>query len=272
MSSTASTCPTALVHSIAQSLAHSRRTGVAWRPGPDEHHELSASDAYAIQAAVAAEMGWFHSGPRAWKVGGTTDVSAASLPEVLRSPANWLLAPSQDEVLIEAEVAFRFARAPHSRALDGDLDGDLEAILACLGTACVSAELIGSRLVDGLAAPATWKLADQGVHAGLVIAEEVDCGPLIAFTEADWGAQACHIQVRASGAQTATRKHARGSHPATHPLLTLPWLVRHASLHTGGLRAGDLVTTGAWLVAPVRRGDSVEVGFDGLPPVCLQVG
>ena len=268
MSSTASTCPTALIHSIAQSLAHARRTGVAWRPGPDEHHELSASDAYAIQAAVAAEMGWFPSGPRAWKVGGTTDVSAAPLPEVLRSPANWLLAPSQDEVLIEAEVAFRFARAPDSRGLDGDL----AAILACLGTACVSVELIGSRLVDGLAAQANWKLADQGVHAGLVIAEEVDCGPLIAFNEGDWRAQACHIAVRASEAQAATRTQARGTHPAIHPLRTLPWLVKHAALHTGGLQAGDLVTTGAWLVAQVRRGDSVEVGFDGLPPVRLQVG
>ena len=83
--------------------------------------------------------------------------SAAPLPEVLVSPAHWGCT-SPAAMLIEAELAFRLSDTPARP----------EDVLACIGTVCVSIELIGTRLIDGLSAPAHWKLADQGVHAGLV--------------------------------------------------------------------------------------------------------
>ena len=255
---------------IAQALATAHRTGSTWQPTKG-WSELNAADAYAIQAAVAETLGWFPDGPRAWKVGGTTDISAAPLPEVRSSPASHpatcVLPAGQDEVLIEAELAFRLASAPD--------DADP---MACIGTVCVSVELIGTRLTEGLSAPANWKLADQGVHAGLLIGEEQPAARFTAFTPADWQAQACHIRVQ--GADGAVAMHeGGGSNPAIlaglHPLGTLPWLARHARAQghsqNSGLRAGDLVTTGAWLVVKVRRGDVVDVGFDGLPGVRLHI-
>ncbi len=247
---------------IAKALADRHAVPTPW----PEHltlGDLSRTEAYAIQAAVASQLGWFSDGPPAWKVGGTTDISAAPLPAVQTSPASWTLHAEQDNVLIEAELAFRLDR-PMCAPID------LADALACLGTVCVSVELIGTRLPDGLASSANWKLADQGVHAGLIVGPEVPCQPWLALSDAEWLAQACQIHVRSADGKT-TEHDARGSHPATHPLRTLPWLAAHAAAHTGSLRAGDLITTGAWLVASVRRGDTVEVGFERLNPVKLTV-
>lgn len=233
--------------SIVQGLLEARRLGQPWQTEAHDDN-LDLDDAYAIQAGVAQALGWFPAGPRAWKVGGTSLVTAAPLPEVLSSPARWP-ASAQSEWLIEAELAFRLARTP-----SGPAD-----LLACLGTVCVSIELIGTRLVDGLQAPTAWKIADQSVHAGLVIGPERPYAQVAGFTPADWAAQACRIEVNGQ-----TRAQRQGGHPSGDPLATLPWLLAHAAAHTGGLRAGDLVTTGAWIIAAVRCGDEVEVSFDGL--------
>jgi 2-keto-4-pentenoate hydratase len=253
------------LQAIAQALVHARRTGSTWSPAVDQPAP-TAEEAYAIQAAVAAEMGWFPRGPSAWKVGGTTDISAAPLPEVREGsgsePVVWTLPAGQDLVLIEAELAFRLARTP-------EVTDTPEAIRACLGTVCVAIELIGTRLAQGLAAPSAWKLADQGVHAGLVIGSEVPGARHVAFSQAEWAAKGCHIRV--VGEPEPDTLRARGAHPTVNPLLTLPWLVRHAAAHTGGLHAGDLITTGACLVRWVKRGELAEVGFEGLAPVRLQV-
>lgn len=258
------------ITAIAQALVNAHRTGSAWQPA-EGWTELSAAEAYAIQGAVAKAMGWFPDGPRAWKVGGTTDISAAPLPEVRPSPASqpvtWALPAGQDEVLVEAELAFRLASALN--------DADP---MASIDTVCVSVELIGTRLTEGLSAPANWKLADQGVHAGLLIGEEQPAARYTAFTPSDWQAQASLIRVQ--GADGAVAVHeGRGNHPAIpaglHPLSTLPWLARHAraqgNSQNSGLRSGDLITTGAWLVVKVRRGDVVDVSFDGLPGVRLHI-
>lgn len=275
--SSKSTQATTKMAAIAQALANAHRSGTAWQP-TDGWAELSAADAYAIQSAVAAQLGWFPDGPQAWKVGGTTDISAAPLPEVLpsnaTSPATWTLPAGQDEVLIEAELAFRLVSAPPLPDAADTPQATLSDALACLGAVCVSVELIGTRLAAGLSAPPNWKLADQGVHAGLLIGAEQPGAQLLSFTPADWQAQACHIRVQGPSGP-AVLQEARGSHPAIpaglHPLHTLPWLAQHAAAQGGGLRAGDLVTTGAWLVVKARRGDEVDVGFGGLPGVRLRI-
>lgn len=263
------------IDTIALALAEAHRNSAHWVT-PEAWRDITTDDAYAIQTAVSALLGWFPQGPKAWKVGGTTDISAAPLPEVLASPATspvtWVLPAGQDEVLVEAELAFRLSGTPSAAA-------SMEEVLRALGTVCVSVELIGTRLAEGLSAPPNWKLADQGVHAGLLIGPEQACTAFPAYTQADWQAQTCHIDVQGP-IGPGTRHEARGSHPAIpaglHPLHTLPWLVRHATAQggatpCGGLRAGDVVTTGAWLVVKVHRGDVVDVGFDGLPGVRLHI-
>jgi 2-keto-4-pentenoate hydratase len=241
------------LQAIVQGLLSARQCGQPW--ATNFLPELSVDDAYAIQAGVASKLGWFADRPQAWKVGGTTQITAAPLPQVLNSPATWHLA-AQDEMLVEAELAFRLGCTPYRP----------EDVWACLGTVCVSIEVIGTRLVGGLDAPAHWKLADQGVHAGLIIGAESPYAACADFTLEDWRQQACQVVVNGQ-----LLKQVRGTHPSVSPLTTLPWLVEHADQHTGGLQEGDLITTGAWAVASVHPGDLVEVGFDGFGTVRLQL-
>lgn len=245
----------ATLQAIAQALVHARRTGTPC-PMADPACDLSEADAYAIQAMVAQGMGWFASGrPTAWKVGGTTTVSAAPLPEVLSSPAHW---PHTDgsPLLVEAELAFRLQRTPQ-HAHD---------MLDSLGSVCVSLEVIGTRWREGLNTPAVWKLADQGVHGGLVIGPEQPFSACQHFTLADWGRQRCHLSVDGE-----VRREGAGGHPAISPLTTLSWLYEHAARHTGGLQAGDLITTGAWLMDTVPAGSEVCVGVAGFGEVRVRV-
>jgi 2-keto-4-pentenoate hydratase len=239
--------PTIQIRDMAQSLIDARRTG---QPSVivQSHPDLGLDQAYAVQAEVARQMGWFTHGPRAWKVGGSPVITAAPLPQVLSSPATWSL-DGQHEVLIEAELAFRLGQAP-----TGPHD-----VLSCLGTVCVSIELIGTRLLDGLNAPAHWKLADQGVHAGLVIGPETPYAACAHFNDEHWRQQACEVTVNGQLVQQV-----QGSHPSVNPLSTLPWLVAHAADQGLALQAGDLITTGAWAMLRVRAGDRVVVSFTGI--------
>jgi 2-keto-4-pentenoate hydratase len=239
---------------IAQSLVAARRSG---RPCAiaTTHPDLSLDEAYAVQAEVARQMGWFTQEPRAWKVGGAPVITAAPLPQVLSSPATWSLA-GQHEVLIEAELAFRLDRTP-----TGPQD-----VLSCLSTVCVSIELIGTRLLDGLNAPAHWKLADQGVHARLVIGPETPHAACAHFTDEHWRQQACEVTVNGR-----LVKQVQGSHPSINPLSTLPWLVTHAAGRDMALQAGDVITTGAWAMLRVQAGDRVVVSFEGFGAVQLQI-
>lgn len=233
-------------HHIAQALVEARRSGEPWRPEQFDE-SLSLQDAYAIQATVAQALGWFEDRPTAWKVGALPIHTAAPLPHVLPSTAVWALA-GQHRVPVEAELAFRLMRTPVSA----------QDVIACLGTVCVAIEIVDTRLVGGMAAPPVWKLLDQGLHAGLVIGTEFPFSSDRMNNALDWSKQRCQIQVNGQLAAQAT-----GTHPTGDPLSALPWLFEHAAQHTGGLRAGDLVTTGAWLVQMVQAGDTIQVDFDG---------
>jgi len=237
---------------IVQALVHARRTG-APTPIAQAHPEPTADEAYAVQAGVARQLGWFTQRPLAWKVGGHPQTSAAPLPVVLHSPA---CAEVGGDVLVEAELAFRLSRTPTHP----------EDVMACLGTVCVSIEWIATRLANGLQAPAHWKLADQGVHGGLVVGPEQPFEAWAHFTEGDWCQQACELSIHG---QAPTQ--AKGSHPSVNPLLALPWLYTHAAQHTSALQAGDLITTGAWLVARAQPGDTVDVRFEGLGTCSLHI-
>ena len=226
---------------IADSLVEARRSGEAWSPGTFDD-ALGLVEAYCVQDAVASSMGWFPSGrPSAWKAGGKPAMSAAPLPMVLASGAAWVDAVGHD-LVAEAEIAVRLGRTPTSAA----------DAAACVATLCVSLEVVGTRLAGGLAAPAAWKLADQGVHGVLVV------GPESPWAPRDWATQPCSLQINDEPAL-----HATGTHPNGDVLAPLTWLYTHALERGLPLQAGDLITTGAWLVAPVRHGDQITVGFKG---------
>ena len=233
--------------SIAAGLANAWRTGAPYRADvstvPSEH------DAYAIQDRVADALGWFPEGrASAWKAGGRDVLTAAPLPRVLASGSSWTRT-GEAIVIVEAEVSLRLGRTPTS----------LDDVESCIATMCASIEIVSTRLVDGTKAPPMWKLADQQLHACSIIGTEVPYAPR------DWAKQRGRLIVN------GTAREFRGTHPNGNPAYPVSWLARHAADRGRSLRAGDLVMTGAWLIAEAKPGDSVEAQFQDIGSASVRI-
>lgn len=216
-----------------------------------------AEAAYAVQAGVAAALGWFADGPpRAWKSGGPSRQAPqthAPLPPagVWASPAD---ARAQAFRLrgIEAEVALRLAE-PVDAARATKLD--LAAARALVDAMAVTIEVVDFRWAEAQAAPALARLADLQSHAALVL------GDWVPFDAArDWTQQVCTLRIGGGAAQRFV-----GSHPLGDPAWVLPAWLRHATRNGLVLPGGSFVSTGTWCGLPMAQaGDEVEVRFDGI--------
>ena len=239
--------PATPVESIIEALAGAWRTGTPYRA--DFAHPPSESQAYAIQDGVAAALRWFADGrAHAWKAGGRDVLTAAPLPRVLSSGATWSRV-GEGIIVMEAEVSLRLARTP---VTPGDVD-------SCIGHMCASIEIVGTRLCDGINAPAPWKLADQQLHACSI------AGADIPYAARDWRRQRGRLVVN------GVARDFEGTHPNGDPVFPLSWLARHAQGRGTPLQAGDLVMTGAWLIAEAKPGDLVEAHFDGIGTCSVRV-
>lgn len=238
---------------IASRLAAAHRGGpvFAWQEKADA---LALADAYGLQDRVRAVL---DAGARAttWKVSppreGAASV-AAPVPNSSRhgSPAR-LAAAGFSMLGVEVEIAFRFGRDLAPRRGPHDSEEVLEAVDALL----VALELCDTRLAAWRDAPVLWKLADFQSSGALVLGTEVH----------DWRG----IDFRTLLAQLLVngevRAQARGSHPSGDPSALLPWMADHLAERCGGLRRGDVVTTGTWTgMHFVAAGDTVEARFPGL--------
>lgn len=216
------------IHAGALLRAYHTRQPVAADPGSGP---ADAAAAYAVQEEVWRSMVGAKR-PTAWKVGAPhpddTPLAAPIFPPRLgASPARF---PRDSFVRlgIEAEIALRFNRdLPARREPYGR-----EEILAAIGSAHVAMELVDSRLADPDAAGPLWRLADNLLDAGLVLGDalphwrDLDLGGLTARSYAD-------------GRLIAERT---GGQPLGDIFSCLPWWIDHI----GGVRAGDVVTTGTW--------------------------
>lgn len=213
-------------------------------------------EAYAIQDDVARHV-WTRAGDsiRAWKVGGPNAQAtpvAAPIPAscVFASPAQ-LNAADYHVIGIEAELAYTLNRDLPPRTTPY-VEAD---IITAVGAMHVAIEVCDSRLANWRTADPLWKLADNQINAALVIGDalrnwrRIVPEQLSAFVEVD-------------GAPLA---QATGAHPYGNPLRLLPWLANHCATRCGGLHAGDVITTGAWIgMHIVAAGASVVVRFPGV--------
>jgi 2-keto-4-pentenoate hydratase len=234
---------TSLASRIAHALVQARRSGTPWQPDLPFDDTLDTEQAYAIQRAVADDMGWFAQGKvPAWKAGGKGVMTAAPLPVLLASGTTWQPGATV-ELIAEAEIALRLGRTPTSA----------ETVIDCVSAMCVSIEMVGTRIVRGLSAPGAWKTADQQVH-GVVVA-----GTEVPFVRQDWSQLVCSLLVNGKEVAATT-----GGHPNNDPTAPLAFLYAHAQAQGLPLQAGDLITTGACALHKVALGDEVEAVFPGI--------
>jgi len=233
---------------IAKHLADAWRSGRAWEV--EAYDTLTFDESYAIQARVAQLLQWFPGGhPHAWKAGGNPTLTAAPLPRVQPGGSTWNVR-GLEEIVVEAEVSLRLARTPKDAA---DVRG-------CIGGMCASIEIVGTRMKHGLKAPPLWKTADQQVHAGSVMASEIP------FMPREWKQQRGTLAINDD-----VKVAFEGTHPNGDPAVPVAWLFDHARTHSDGLRAGDVVMTGAWALVAANPGDFVEVVFEGLGSVAVRL-
>jgi len=248
---------TPIVEGVSALLVDAHRRGVAVAAEPEGTGDLSREQAYAVQDAVALALG----GADAWKTGAPSPeaepIAAPILsPLIAASPAT--LAASRFLALgVEAEIAFRFARAMPPRGSPYSREDVIDAIAALVP----AIEVVDSRLGPWAAASPGWKLADNQSNGFLVHGEDVR----------DWRAldlQRFPVELWIDGHCVVAG--ADSGNPAGDPLRLCTWLVNHLAATRDGLAAGAIVTTGSFTgLLHVDAGQRVVARYPGLGEVTV---
>ncbi len=217
-----------------------------------ELRPVALEDAYAVQDLVLSAKG-----PAAgWKVGCSPAdglVTCAPLFDFRVFAGGQV--PSPRELLgtgVEIEFAFHIGADLPKREHAYDIDD----IRVAVDGFCPLVELVGGRFTDRSQLSPMEQLAD-GFGAAVIVGERVPVWRQIDFRHLRaelWIDGFCH-QV------------AQDCHPAGNPLRLVTWLANHLAVRpgSGGLRSGDLVTTGGLAgVTPVIGGERIEARYIAL--------
>jgi 2-keto-4-pentenoate hydratase len=214
------------------------------RPG-----DLAAG--YAVQAQVAGMLGAIGG----WKIGaadlGSTPLHAPIFAQEIHPSGVTLAAKEFSGAIIEAEIAFRLLQDLRV----GDVAHDAASVARAVERV-PALEIYRSRYREPGAAEEAEQLADCLANGGLIVGvgvEAVMAGGAMPTWDIDLAVDDTLEQVRAA------------RHPAGDPLQLVVWLANHLNRCGSLLSAGQVVTTGAMLLAPIGR--SVRGEWQGLGSV-----
>ena len=216
------------------------------------------ADAYAVQAALGATMGWWAAGrPRAWKLG-LGPVTAAPIPDhcLMASPA--ILKESDCFSLfgIEIELAVRLEQPLYSGCRRG------EAFMA-VGETLAVIELFDVRAAGWRNLPRTFLLADLQMHGRLIMGEGIE-----GSWQPRFASSALSVRV-----DDQVLPNLAPRHPMGDPVLLLPWLAGHVEQNGWQLAEGDVISLGSWTgMFEAQPGQHIEASFESVGSVSVQVG
>jgi 2-keto-4-pentenoate hydratase len=225
---------------------------------PEACRPVDVAAGYALQSKVAAGLGEVGG----YKIGaGGPDETPLYAPifahEIYPSGVSLSLAAFPG-ALIEAEIAFRLrCDLPHR-----DAAYDLAEVAAAVET-LPALEIFGSRYLDPGAVSEGENLADCLANAGLIVGQPFT--PPRSGHDASRDIASWNIDLVIDG-KTGSVRAAR--HPVGDPLRLVVWLANHLRGSGDGLRAGQVVTTGALVLAPVGR--EVRGDWEGLGSVSVR--
>lgn len=244
------------IQNVARVLLEARASGQPLQPEASEPAPRSTEDAYAVHAELMRELGEIGG----WKIGAPSaqaDSMYAPLPAagLHASPAR-LPASTHPLRGIEVEVAF---------ILGSDLPARpkpyaLEEIVAAVHSVVPVIEEVESRLRDRGQAGPMWALADLQSHGALISGTPIP-GWLGLKTES------LHVRLCFDDAVIIDREcHNRGG----DPLVQLQRLANSVGPRYGGLKAGQIVTTGSLTgLDTAPAGARVRAELEGLGEVSL---
>lgn len=244
----------ALVEAAARALVEARRTGRKLDHLPPECRPADIAATYAIQDATVKALG----AVGGWKVGAAkpdAEPACAPLPAagIMASPVT-LKSADYGLLGIESEIGFKLGRDLPPRAAPYTRDDVLAAVVSLHPVI----ELVDTRYADMKAQEPLSVLADLQSHAGLVV------GPARTHDLAiDQTRQA--VTQSFDGKPVVERV---GGNTAGDVIRLLVWLANHAATRCGGLKAGQIVTSGSCTgMMRTTPGSAVRAEFPGLGAV-----
>jgi 2-keto-4-pentenoate hydratase len=248
------------VGAAAAALLEARRTRCWLSCLPEGARPADDADAYAVQDLVAEQLG-----PVAgWKVGAATPTS-----EPFRAPLHaatlrmggerhGLPAGMFHVIGLEAEIVYRLARdlpprgSPYRRS----------EVLDAVDSVHPAIEIVDTRFAAFGSADAFSQRADQQNHGALAVG----------LAQRAWSGIDPRRQPVRLTIDGAVRAEAVGGNSAGDPVRLLAWLADHGARGLGGLRAGEVITTGSCTgTIFVEPGARACAAFPGLGTVHLEV-
>jgi 2-keto-4-pentenoate hydratase len=220
----------AILLEAADLLLDARRTHNTLTDLPPELQPEDVAEAYFIQDTLAAAYGPIGG----FKVGAPT---AGATPIFAPMPLAWI-APSGCTLAgnryrgLEAEIAFLVGHDLPPRATPYTREETLAAMASCHP----AIEVLESGLTDPMQAAKLSSMADLQMHGGFVY------GPAFAgWQSIDFTTETVLLAV-----DGVIRVERTGSNTSGDLLRLLPWLANQGAARTGGLHAGQWITTGSW--------------------------
>jgi 2-keto-4-pentenoate hydratase len=236
-------------------LLEARRTGARLERLPEDATPADTAAAYAIQDRVTAELRSELGGTGGWKVGskGTTDQPlCAPMPSGLFPASTGPLNGTDFKTrIIEAEVPFHITAnlPPIGRPYETqDVADAIDYIVPAI-------EVVESRYVNFRALDRMSVVADSMSNGGFIHGEPVH----------DWRGLDLVNPTASLVVDGAVVLETKGGNPAGDLMRLVTWLANHLAERTGGLRAGDFVTTGSFIgMQPVGPAADVEIRLSGV--------
>jgi 2-keto-4-pentenoate hydratase len=232
----------------ANLLLDARRTHNPIADLPTELQPTSLEEAAFIHEVMATAYGEIGG----WKIGaGTPD----AVPFFAPMPRAWmaasgavLIGPSYRYRVLEAEISFQMGEDLPPRATPYTREEVIAAIASCHP----AIEELESGLIDPKAANNLSALADLQMHGGFIH------GPACA----DWKSIDFTKETVTLSIDGSVRVERTGSNTSGDLLRLLPYLANEGAARTGGLQAGQWITTGSWTGnTPALPGSRAEANF-----------
>ncbi len=237
----------------ANLLLDARRTSTPIADLPPALQPTSPDEAFYVQSQMIQAYGEIGG----WKVGAPTAEAtpiAAPMPRAWMAGNGAMLATGSHRFRgLEAEVAFLLGKDLPPRATPYTDDEVRDAILSCHP----AIEVLESALLDPTD-PGVNRLsqvADLQMHGGFVYGTACE-----QWRDIDFNQEHVTLAVDAS-----IRVERTGSNTSGNLHRLLPWLANEGATRTGGLYAGQWITTGSWTgVTLATAGSAVDAHFHSL--------
>lgn len=241
----------------ARLLMDARRTNAPMVDLPETLRPASQDEAYFVQDRLALAYGEIGG----WKIGAPT---AEATPMFGPMPVAWIA--SDGALLREAAHRFRGLEAEIAFLIGQDLPPRPTAytrdeVVAAIASCHPAIEVLESGLLDPSQATRLSMIGDLQMHGGFVF------GPAYP----DWQAIDFSTEKVALSVDGVIRVERTGSNTSGDLMRLLPWLANEGASRTGGLKAGQWVTTGSWTgVSQATASSDVAAKFSSAGEVHLR--